>query len=70
MLKWDKIEQMFVILQEERKMTANEIKLIDLIRNHPNPSAALDTAVRIIVESITQTQCEQEFLPVSQEELS
>lgn len=51
-------------------MTANEIKLIDLIRNHPNPSAALDTAVRIIVESITQTQCEQEFRPVSQEELS
>lgn len=51
-------------------MTENEIKLIDLIRNHPNPSAALDVAVRIIVESITQTQCEQEFPPASQQEPS
>jgi hypothetical protein len=37
-------------------MTANEIKLIEMIRNHKNPEQALSLAVEIILDFLTQPE--------------
>ena len=37
-------------------MTANEIKLIEMIRNHKNPEEALFLAVKIILDCLTQPE--------------
>ena len=39
-------------------MTENEIKLIEMIRNHPNPGEALTTAIEIILLFIKQESSE------------
>ena len=39
-------------------MSENEIKLIEMIRNHPNPSEALLKAVEIIVLYVHQDSTE------------
>ena len=42
--------------KEEFKMTENEEKLIDLIRNSKDPEKALITAVNIIVDFLKNTE--------------
>lgn len=37
-------------------MTANEIKLIEMIRNHKNPEQALSLAVKIILDCLKQLE--------------
>ena len=39
-------------------MTENEIKLIEMIRNHPNPGEAFVTALEIILLFIKQESSE------------
>ena len=39
-------------------MTDNEIKLIEMIRNHPNPGEAFVTALEIILLYIKQESTE------------
>lgn len=41
-------------------MTANEITLIQLIRNHDNPEEALSSAVSIILEYLAQPESFEE----------
>ena len=41
-------------------MTANEIKLIDLIRKHPDAEKAFDIAFKIIIENLVQVQSSAE----------
>ena len=36
-------------------MTDNEIQLIEMIRNHPNPEQALLTAIEIICDYVTES---------------
>ena len=49
-------------------MTANEIKLIEMIRNHKNPEQALSTAVKIIIDCLTQPEAfEEQALPYLRE---
>ena len=49
-------------------MNANEIKLINLIRNHENPEQALSTAVEIILDYLTQPEAfEEQTLPYLRE---
>lgn len=49
-------------------MNANEIKLINLIRNHENPEQALSTAVKIILDYLTQPEAfEEQALPYLRE---
>lgn len=52
MLKWNKIEQMFVILQEERKMTAIENEVFNLIHNDENPEEAFKIALDLLFERL------------------
>ncbi len=41
-------------------MTANEIKLIEMIRNNKNPEQALSLAVKIILDCLTQPESFEE----------
>lgn len=41
-------------------MTANEIKLIEMIRNHENPEQALSLAVKIILDYFEQPEVFEE----------
>ncbi len=54
MLKWNKIEQMFVNLQEERKMTAIENEVFNLIHNDENPEEAFKIALDLLFERLDE----------------
>ena len=44
--------------KEYKAMTDNEIKLLEMIRNHPNPGEAFVTALEIILLYIKQESTE------------
>jgi hypothetical protein len=37
-------------------MSENEIMLIEMIRNHPNPDEALITAIEVIIDYLKQLE--------------
>jgi hypothetical protein len=45
-------------------MTNNETKLIELIRNHPNPEEAICVAVEIIAEYLKHLRLSEGDVPV------
>ncbi len=51
-------------------MTANEIELINLIRENDNPEQALSTAVNIILSFLEQGQSSQGQVPASLQALA
>ena len=51
-------------------MPANEIKLIEMIRNHENPEQALSLAVKIILDCLKQLESFGEQEPASLRESS
>ena len=51
-------------------MTANEIELIDLIRNNDNPDKALSTAVDIILLYLVQHESSEGRASVGHQELA
>ena len=38
------------------KMSENEIELLNLIRNNPNPEQALETAISIIIDFLNNNK--------------
>jgi hypothetical protein len=49
-------------------MTNNETKLIELIRNHPNPEEAICVAIEVIAKFVKHLQlCEEDTLVCPQE---
>lgn len=49
-------------------MTDNEIKLINIIREHDNPEHAVEIAIRVMIEFLAQDESSQEQPPVYLEE--
>jgi hypothetical protein len=41
-------------------MTDNEIKLINIIREHDNPEQAVEIAIRVMIEFLAQDESSQE----------
>jgi hypothetical protein len=41
-------------------MTDNEIKLINIIREHENPEQAVEIAIRVMIEFLAQDESSQE----------
>ena len=70
MLKWDKIEQMFVNLQEERKMTAIENEVFNLIHNDENPEEAFKIALDLLFERLDELGAFQDKCAVPPQEAS
>jgi hypothetical protein len=60
MLKWNKIEQMFVNLQEERKMSETTIELIKLILQQENIDEAIIKTNEILTAFRTLREPSQE----------
>ena len=48
------------MFKENNFMTENEIKLIEMIRNHNDPEKALITAVEIILRYLSQPESFEE----------
>ena len=59
---------LYLFKHEGNIMTANELKLIDLIRNHPDAEKAFDIALKIIIEHLEQAQSSEEPSPVCSRE--
>lgn len=49
-------------------MTDNEIKLINLIREHDAPEQAIEIAIRVMIEFLAQDESSQEQHPVCSRE--
>lgn len=50
---------MFVNLKEDTQMTQNEIELINIIRNSPNPAETFEKALRLFIADLNHHEEEQ-----------